>query len=159
MSTKPAADPSTVGHVRGSSVVAAVEQPQRWRDPWPAWWTLSYAAPHSDAKSQQCGGPWRGWWTPIERSGSSPRPSVHREEPVNLHRLVLELIDRAPQDDGVLWMIGDWEMAEYEMRDGGPAQLELDAADRPRLRHVKRLVVDDLYGGAPPPEVNRDGWR
>jgi hypothetical protein len=37
-------------------------------------------------------------------------------------------------------------MAAYEMRQGGPEQLERDAATMPRLRHVRRLVVDDLYG-------------
>jgi hypothetical protein len=42
--------PGTVVHRRGLLVVAAVEQPQRWRDPCPAWWTPQLPpAPHFNA--------------------------------------------------------------------------------------------------------------
>ena len=41
----------TVTHVRGLLVVAAVEQPQRWRDPWPARWTP--ATSHSPLQCEE----------------------------------------------------------------------------------------------------------
>jgi hypothetical protein len=115
-------------------------------------------------KSQQCGGPWRGWWTPIERSGSSPRPSVHREEPaIPAGALLLvagvTLVGAATRDlillsgpDPVVVAArlegGQVVCGEYESDDG---VLRIQTVDDLGVKVTRTVSLDSVEAIATPP--------
>ncbi len=55
-------------------------------------------------------------------------------------RIVLDLIDKVPDDDDQLWMIGDGPLGELEMRPGMVKRLTEIEASNPKLAKIKRLV-------------------
>ncbi len=61
-------------------------------------------------------------------------------EPEDRWSMTMELIDRAPDDDGALWMIGDGPLSE--VRDIPEYAARVDEAEKtnPRITRINRLV-------------------
>jgi len=59
-------------------------------------------------------------------------------------RLVTRLIDEAPWDDKVLWMIGNGPLGAAEAALGGADRVRALAASNAKVAHVRHLVEEDL---------------
>jgi len=72
-------------------------------------------------------------------------------EPAAQARLVKHLIEEAPWDDQVLWMIGDGPLSEVANEPAHLAVIEGDEAIREKVARIRRLVeVDWPHGSADP---------
>jgi hypothetical protein len=54
--------------------------------------------------------------------------------------IVMALIDRVPDDDDALWLVGDGPLSELEMRPGMVERLHELATSHPKLARIRHLV-------------------